>query len=123
MTTASPLPRLGEEYPLVVGALVAALAIGLEHQIEAWGQVAALIGAAVLVGVIVTVAMRVAHHAEALAHRVGEPYGTMILTLSAVAVEVIILAILMTHAAAPTLVRDTIYSAVMLDINGLLGLA
>jgi Ca2+:H+ antiporter len=47
----------------------------------------------------------------------------MILTLSAVAVEVIILAILMSGESSPTLVRDTIYSAVMLDINGILGLA
>jgi Ca2+:H+ antiporter len=47
----------------------------------------------------------------------------MILTLAAVAVEVIILAILMSGESSPTLVRDTIYSAVMLDINGILGLA
>ena len=67
--------------------------------------------------------MRVAHHAEILAHKVGEPYGTMILTLSAVAVEVLILAIMMSNGSSPTLVRDTIYSAVMLDINGILGLA
>mgnify|MGYP002040465326 FL=1 len=38
-------------------------------------------------------------------------------------VEVVILAIMMSNQASPTLVRDTIYSAVMLDINGILGLA
>jgi Ca2+:H+ antiporter len=47
----------------------------------------------------------------------------MILTLAAVLVEVVILAIMMSNEASPTLVRDTIYSAVMLDINGILGLA
>jgi len=47
----------------------------------------------------------------------------MILTLSAVAVEVLILAIIMSESNSPTLVRDTIYSAVMIDINGILGLA
>jgi Ca2+:H+ antiporter len=47
----------------------------------------------------------------------------MILTLSAVLVEVVILAIMMSNEPSPTLVRDTIYSAVMLDINGILGLA
>lgn len=47
----------------------------------------------------------------------------MILTLSAVAVEVLILAIIMSESSSPTLVRDTIYSAVMIDINGILGLA
>jgi Ca2+:H+ antiporter len=65
----------------------------------------------------------VAHHAELLAEKVGDPYGTMILTLSAVLVEVVILAIMMSNEPSPTLVRDTIYSAVMLDINGILGLA
>ncbi|WP_259648256.1 calcium:proton antiporter, partial [Pseudomonas syringae] len=61
--------------------------------------------------------------AEMLAEKVGDPYGTMILTLSAVTVEVVILAIMMSNEPSPTLVRDTIYSAVMLDINGILGLA
>ncbi len=47
----------------------------------------------------------------------------MILTLSAVLVEVIILAIMMSHDHSPTLARDTIYAAVMLDMNGIIGLA
>jgi Ca2+:H+ antiporter len=47
----------------------------------------------------------------------------MILTLAAVLVEVVILGIMMSHTSSPTLVRDTIYSAVMLDMNGILGVA
>lgn len=82
-----------------------------------------LISAVLLIGAILLASIRVAHHAEELAERVGEPYGTMILTLSAVLVEVVILAIMMTHTDSSTLVRDTIYSAVMLDINALLGLS
>lgn len=78
---------------------------------------------AVLLVAIVAVSVRVARHAEALAHRIGDPYGTMILTLSAVLIEVVILAIIMSSESSPTLVRDTIYSAVMLDINGIIGLA
>lgn len=58
-----------------------------------------------------------------LAHKYGEPYGTLILTSSAVIVEIVIIAIMMANSGNPTLVRDTIYSAVMLDINGLLGIA
>ncbi|MDO1582354.1 calcium:proton antiporter [Rhizobium oryzicola] len=106
--------------------LSAVAAIGFhfaEHSLIASGQTVALMAAVLLIAVIVLASTRVAHHAEVLAHKVGDPYGTMILTLSAVAVEVIILAILMSHADSPTLVRDTIYSAVMLDINGILGLA
>jgi Ca2+:H+ antiporter len=82
-----------------------------------------ILAAIALIATIVLASMRVAHHAEVLAIKVGDPYGTMILTLAAVAVEVIILAILMSGESSPTLVRDTIYSAVMLDINGILGLA
>jgi Ca2+:H+ antiporter len=58
-----------------------------------------------------------------LAEKFGEPYGTLILTMSAVIVEIVIIVIMMMHAHNPDLARDTIYSAVMLDINGLLGLA
>jgi Ca2+:H+ antiporter len=78
---------------------------------------------AILLVAIVAVSVRVARHAEALAKRIGDPYGTMILTLSAVLIEVVILAIIMSSESSPTLVRDTIYSAVMLDINGIIGLA
>jgi Ca2+:H+ antiporter len=114
---------LKEERFLFVALLVAAIAYAVEHSVLEMGRSAALTAATLLVVTIVLVSMRVAHHAEILAVKVGDPYGTMILTLSAVAVEVIILAILMGGESSPTLVRDTIYSAVMLDINGILGLA
>ncbi len=112
-----------QERSLFIPIVMAILAYLFEHAILEAGQAASLIGAALLIGAIVIASMRVAHHAEILALKVGDPYGTMILTLSAVAVEVIILAIMMNNEASPTLVRDTIYSAVMLDINGILGLA
>ncbi|HTO33266.1 MAG TPA: calcium:proton antiporter [Pararhizobium sp.] len=109
---------------LGVAVVVAGFGLSFEHALLEMGQAAALIGAAVLVLAIVLASMRVAHHAEVLAAKVGDPYGTMILTLSAVLVEVTILAIMMSaEEISPTLVRDTIYSAVMLDINGILGLA
>jgi Ca2+:H+ antiporter len=98
-------------------------AYAMEHQILDAGKAAALIASVILIGAIVMASVRVAHHAESLAHKVGEPYGTMILTLAAVAVEAIMLAIMLTNTGSQTLVRDTIYSAVMLDINGILGLA
>lgn len=114
---------LNREKFLVLAALVAIIGFFAEHSILEMGKTAAIIAAVLLIGVIVLASTRVAHAAEILAHKVGDPYGTMILTLSAVAVEVIILAILMNNSASPTLVRDTIYAAVMLDINGILGLA
>ncbi len=73
--------------------------------------------------VIIYTAMSVAHHAEMLAKKFGEPYGTLILTISAVIVEIVIIVIMMMHENNPVLARDTIYAALMLDINGLLGIA
>ena len=82
-----------------------------------------LLGFLILFVVIIYAAVNVAHHAEMLAEKFGEPYGTLILTFSAVVVEIVIIVIMMLHADNPTLARDTIYSAIMLDINGLLGIA
>ncbi|PYB75496.1 calcium:proton antiporter [Rhizobium wuzhouense] len=117
------MSALKQERLLLIPILLGIAAWFGEHALLEHGQVASLVGAVILIAAIVIGSMRVAHHAEILAHKVGDPYGTMILTLSAVAVEVIILAIMMNKGASPTLVRDTIYSAVMLDINGILGLA
>ncbi|SCX83735.1 calcium:proton antiporter [Rhizobium sp. NFACC06-2] len=114
---------LKQERMLLLAVPAAIVAYLAEHAIFEAGKTVALIAAVVLIGLIVLVSMRVAHHAEILATKVGDPYGTMILTLSAVAVEVLILAIIMSESSSPTLVRDTIYSAVMIDINGILGLA
>ncbi|MET0747782.1 MAG: calcium:proton antiporter [Rhizobium sp.] len=114
---------LKEERLLLIAVAVAVAAYFCEHAVLEMGRAAALVAAVALIATIVLASMRVAHHAEVLATKVGDPYGTMILTLAAVAVEVIILAILMAGESSPTLVRDTIYSAVMLDINGILGLA
>jgi Ca2+:H+ antiporter len=114
---------LKQEIFLLIAALMAMIAFPVEHAVLAAGQAASLVAALVLIGVIVLASLRVAHHAEVLAEKVGEPYGTMILTVAAVLVEVVILATMMSHTSSPTLVRDTIYSAVMLDMNGILGIA
>jgi Ca2+:H+ antiporter len=112
-----------EEKFLLLALVAAIIAYPLEPLMVHNGHGVALISAGLLVVAIICASLRVAHHAELLAEKVGDPYGTMILTLAAVLVEVVILAIMMSNAPSPTLVRDTIYSAVMLDINGILGLA
>lgn len=114
---------LKQEKFLLLAIIATFVAYPFEHFFLNNGQGIALTAGIALVGFIVCASMRVAHHAELLAEKVGDPYGTMILTLSAVLVEVVILAIMMSNEPSPTLVRDTIYSAVMLDINGILGLA
>ena len=115
--------RLKQETALVIALVVAIAAYLGEHDVLAAGRIITLLAAGGLIAAIVWVSTRVAHHAEILAAKVGDPYGTMILTLSAVLVEVIILAIMMQGETSPTLVRDTIYAAVMIDINGIIGLA
>lgn len=117
------LSSLKQEKFMLLALIAAIAAYPLEHWMLHSGQLVALLAGVALIGFIVVASMRVAHHAEQLAEKVGDPYGTMILTLAAVLVEVVILAIMMSNEPSPTLVRDTIYSAVMLDINGILGLA
>lgn len=69
-------------------------------------------------------AFSVVRHADVLAHRLGEPYGSLILSLSVVILEVSLISALMaTGKAAPTLMRDTLYSIIMIVIGGLVGVA
>ncbi len=104
---------LKQEKFLLLAILATFVAYPFEHWFLNNGQAIALTAGIALVAFIVCASMRVAHHAELLAEKVGDPYGTMILTLSAVLVEVVILAIMMSNEPSPTLVRDTIYSAVI----------
>jgi Ca2+:H+ antiporter len=117
------LQTASREKLLILAIATGIVAYAFEHNILTGGRTVALTASAILILVIVGASLRVAHHAEVLAEKVGDPYGSMILTLSAVLVEVVVLAIIMQHEPSPTLVRDTIYAAVMLDINGILGLA
>ena len=118
----SLLKQFSREYSVFV-AIIAFFVVGnFEHTLSG-SVIGNLIGFAILFAVIIYSALSVAHHAEMLAKKFGEPYGTLILTISAVVVEIVIIVIMMMHDHSPTLARDTIYAAVMLDINGLLGLA
>jgi Ca2+:H+ antiporter len=63
------------------------------------------------------------HHAEVVAHRVGEPFGTLILALAVTVIEVGLIVSLMLAggAAAASLARDTIFAAIMIILNGMVG--
>jgi len=62
------------------------------------------------------------HHAEVIAQRVGEPFGTLLLTLSVTIIEVALIASLMLgETEVPTLARDTVFAVVMIVCNGLVG--
>ncbi|KQV81488.1 calcium:proton antiporter [Rhizobium sp. Root1220] len=77
-----------------------------------------------LFSVVLGSALSVVRHAEHLAERLGEPYGTLILTLSITSIEVMAISAVMTHGENnPTLVRDTLFAVVMIILNGMVGLS
>jgi Ca2+:H+ antiporter len=77
-----------------------------------------------LLAVIVWCAFGVIEQAEHLADMLGEPLGTLILTLSIVIIEVALIgAVMLTAEAAPTLGRDTMLAVLMIILNGVVGLA
>ncbi|WP_299007875.1 calcium:proton antiporter [uncultured Shewanella sp.] len=69
-------------------------------------------------------AFNVVRHAESLAVILGEPYGTLILTLAVIFIEVaLISSVMLTGADSSTLARDTMFSVVMIILNGLVGIS
>ena len=64
------------------------------------------------------------HHAEVVAHRVGEPYGTLVLAVAVTVIEVALIVSLMLTGgpAAAALARDTVFAGVMIILNGMVGL-
>jgi len=69
-------------------------------------------------------ALSVVRHAEHLAVRLGEPYGTLILTLAITFIEVVSISAVMLHGENnPTLTRDTLFAVVMIILNGMVGLS
>jgi Ca2+:H+ antiporter len=69
-------------------------------------------------------AFGVVRHAEALAERLGEPYGTLLLTLPVIAIEVALLASVMLHGDNnPTLARDAMFATLMIVLNFMVGMA
>jgi Ca2+:H+ antiporter len=78
-----------------------------------------------LVGVTLVAAVVVAvHHAEVVALRVGEPFGTLILALAVTVIELALIGSMMLSGgtAASTLARDTVFATVMIVCNGVVGL-
>jgi Ca2+:H+ antiporter len=108
------VPRWALIVPLLAVALLAAAL--------AWPGSTALL---VLSGLALIGAVQAAvHHAEVVAHRLGEPFGTLVLALAVTVIEVALIVSVMLSGGADkaTLPRDTIYAAVMIICNGVVGL-
>jgi Ca2+:H+ antiporter len=114
------------EFALLIGLGTAAIFFAAGSQlVEIVAHPAAMIVVFLwLFAVILWSVICVVRHADCLAIKLGEPYGTLILTLSAISVEVVMISTAMLHGANnPTLGRDAIFAVVMIALNGLVGLS
>src|SRR6266571_1970465 len=114
------------EFSLIIGVITAAIFLwfgsrlveNLEHP-GAMGVVFVWLFVAVLWSAISVVRL-----ADCLAIKCGEPYGTLILTLSAITIEVMMISAAMLHGKNnPTLARDMMFAVIMIALNGLIGLS
>ena len=77
-----------------------------------------------LFAVMLLSATAVVRHAESLAAKLGEPLGTLILTLSVTGIEVMMISsVMFTGEGHPALARDAVFAAVMIVLNGMVGLS
>jgi Ca2+:H+ antiporter len=82
------------------------------------GVIAATAGAALIATVFAAV-----YHAEVVAHRVGEPFGTLVLAFAVTIIEVALIVFVMVGVGGKAgLARDTVFAAVMIVCNGIVGL-
>lgn len=99
--------------------------VGLVVLVLTWGRdlpgLAAAGAALALAGAV----LAAVHHAEVIAHKVGEPFGSLTLAVAVTVIEVGLIVTLMTAGGdgASSLARDTVFAAVMITCNGILGLS
>jgi Ca2+:H+ antiporter len=100
----------------VAALIVFALAWHRDLPWVAVAVVSVFLGGAVLAAV---------HHAEIIAHRVGEPFGSLVLAVAVTIIEVALIVTLMTTASEgnESLARDTVFAAIMITCNGIVGIS
>jgi Ca2+:H+ antiporter len=88
--------------------------------IYATGTIGTIVAAVLLIGSVVAAV----HHAEVVAHRVGEPFGTLVLAVAVTVIEVSLIVSLMLSGSGDVaaLARDTVFAAIMIILNFILGL-
>jgi Ca2+:H+ antiporter len=120
MSAHGPMPRSAWIFPaLAVLLFAAATGLGVTFTPSAGG----LLFAAVLLVILFGTVFAAVHHAEVIAERIGEPYGTLLLTLAVTIIEVALIAtIMLGEKPVPTLARDTVFAVVMIVCNGLVGI-
>lgn len=108
---------------VTTGVSFATPIVGLVLVALTWGTYPAVVGAVALALVHVVLVIVAVNHAEVIAHRVGEPYGTLVLALAVTVIEVSLVVTLMATegAEANSLARDTVFAAIMIVCNGVVG--
>jgi Ca2+:H+ antiporter len=116
-----PSTRRGRSLPswFVVVPFLAVLTLALSLIVPLGLTVGLLLGAMLILAVLSAI-----HHAEVVAHRVGEPFGTLVLAVAVTVIEVALIVALMIAGgeSANTLARDTVFAAIMIVCNGVVGL-
>ncbi|OBA77848.1 ionic transporter y4hA [Mycobacterium sp. 1164966.3] len=104
----------------VVVPLLALIVLALTWG-EHLGPVAAVVAAVLLGGAV----LAAVHHAEVVAHRVGEPFGSLVLAVAVTTIEVALIVTFMAEGGneTATLARDTAFAALMITTNGIAGLS
>jgi Ca2+:H+ antiporter len=120
MSAHGPMPKSAWIFPaLSIVLFVVATATHYTFAPSPFG----LVFAAVLLVILFGTVFAAVHHAEVIAHRIGEPFGTLLLTLSVTVIEVALIAtIMLGETEVPTLARDTVFAVVMIVCNGLVGI-
>jgi Ca2+:H+ antiporter len=111
--------RLATGWPVVVPLLsIVVLAL-------TWGRHVGPVVVALVALVLAGAVLAAVQHAELIAHRLGEPYGSLILAVAVTVIEVALIVTLMASGGPKTesLARDTVFAAVMITTNGIVGLA
>lgn len=126
MKAARVLAFLKDEAALFVAAPVAVLFLVHGHDLFEYFTSPVAFGLlfTAMLGVILWASFGVVHHAEGLASHLGEPLGTLILTLSVISIEVMLIgSVMLSDTNNPTLARDTMFSVVMIILTGMVGLS
>ncbi|MCA2224855.1 calcium:proton antiporter [Nonomuraea aurantiaca] len=100
--------------------LLALLALALS-----WGRVLPPVLVIIVAVLLAGAVLAAVHHAEVIAHRVGEPFGSLVLAVAVTVIEVALIVSLMISGGehSASLARDTVFAAVMITCNGIVGLS
>jgi Ca2+:H+ antiporter len=90
-----------------------------------WGRSPGTVLVIVIALMLVGAVLAAVHHAEVVAHRVGEPFGSLVLAVAVTVIEVALIVTLMVSGGPETasLARDTVFAAVMITTTGIVGLS